>query len=137
MMESVSVGRAKRRPNFSVNFKKQVAQQACEPGVSVSQLARQLDINVNMLFKWRREWAAGLLDSGSQVMLPVTVTESPARLPAAAAAVSPSPGLRVTLPADDRIGQGAIEIEVANVTVRVIGKVDLAVLRSVLEMLRT
>ena len=53
-------GRRKRRPNFPVAFKKQLAQQASKPGVSVSQLAQQHGINANMLFKWRRHLAAGL-----------------------------------------------------------------------------
>ncbi|WP_200821829.1 transposase [Caballeronia humi] len=31
---------------------------ACEPGVSVSKLARGHGINANMLFKWRRRYRA-------------------------------------------------------------------------------
>jgi len=34
--------RKKRRPNFSPEFKKMLAQKACEPGVSVSQLRKDL-----------------------------------------------------------------------------------------------
>jgi len=65
-------GRKKRRPNFSSEFKKMLAQQACEPGVSVSQLAQQHGINVNMLFKWRRNLVAGLFNvpTHTPVMLP-------------------------------------------------------------------
>ncbi|EFG7434040.1 transposase, partial [Escherichia coli] len=43
-------GRRKRRPNFPVAFKRQLAQQANEPGASVSHLAQQHGINANMLF---------------------------------------------------------------------------------------
>jgi hypothetical protein len=55
----VAPGCQKRRRNFLADFKKQIAQQACEPGVSVSRLAQQHGINANMLFKWRRAFAGG------------------------------------------------------------------------------
>ena len=79
MDSSVSPGRKKRRPNYSLEFKKSLAQQACEAGVSVSQLGQTNNINVNMLFKWRRQLIAGLFDkpSPAQVMLPVTIVDAP------------------------------------------------------------
>jgi transposase len=40
----------KGRPNYPADFKERLAKQACELGVSVSKLARQHGINVNMLF---------------------------------------------------------------------------------------
>ena len=63
-------------PNYPADFKERLAKQACQPGVSVSKLARQHGINVNMLFKWRRDLGAGLLvSSGSQSshLVPVVV----------------------------------------------------------------
>jgi transposase len=71
-----SSGRRQRRPNFPLAFKKQLAQQACAPGISVSHLAQQHGVNVNMLFKWRRHLLAGLFDApGSPVMLPVAIVD--------------------------------------------------------------
>jgi transposase len=73
----------KGRPNYPVDFKARLAMEACEPGVSVSKLARQHGINANMLFKWRRDLREGLLAaSGSQSahLLPVVVQRAP-RIP--------------------------------------------------------
>lgn len=53
--------RRKRRTNYAPKFRKQLAQRASEPRVSVSLLAQENDINVNMLFKWRRELREGRL----------------------------------------------------------------------------
>lgn len=140
MDSSVSPGRKKRRPNFSSEFRQSLAQQACEPGVSVSQLAQtnNVNVNVNMLFKWRRQLVAGLFNkpSPAQVMLPVTIVET---------ATMESPGAtakRQTKPATaplvevSALSQGVIEIQIAEATVRFDGHADLATLRAVVRMLR-
>jgi transposase len=72
------------RPNHPIDFKERLAKEACEPGVSVSKLARQHGINANMLFKWRRDLREGLFAAfGSQSahLLLVLVQHAPA-LPA-------------------------------------------------------
>ncbi|RJG00914.1 IS66 family insertion sequence hypothetical protein [Noviherbaspirillum sedimenti] len=131
-------GRRKRRPNFPVAFKKQLAQQASEPGASVSHLAQQHGINVNMLFKWRRHLVAGLFDAAPapQAMLPVTIVET-----AAAVAPASTPRLLATTETasttDTRVArQGIMEIAIADVTLRFDGHADLAMLHAVLRMLR-
>ncbi|WP_404988028.1 transposase [Caballeronia sp. LZ043] len=43
-------------PNHSPEFRRRLAEAACEPGVSVSKLAREHGIKANMLFKWRRRY---------------------------------------------------------------------------------
>lgn len=49
-----------------------------QPGVSVAQLARENDINDNLLFNWRRLYQQGLLgaSAGMPALLPVTLTTS-------------------------------------------------------------
>ncbi|NDI87636.1 transposase [Undibacterium crateris] len=72
--------------------RKQLAQRAAEPGVSVSSLAQENDINVNMLFKWLRELREGRLDGvmHRQAMLPVMiVNDNPDHLPSKHPTVSP------------------------------------------------
>ena len=56
------------RPNYPLSFKLKVAVAACEPGISVSKLALSHQLNANMVFKWRREYLAGLpyVDPASQ-----------------------------------------------------------------------
>lgn len=47
-----------------------------QPGVSVAQLARENNINDNLLFNWRRLYQQGLLAARTDepAMLPVTLT---------------------------------------------------------------
>jgi transposase len=134
----VASRRRKRRPNFPADFKRQIAQQVCEPGVSVSQLAQQHGINANMLFKWRRHFLAGLFDTtpSHQVMLPVAIVEAPES--SASVVKTKRQTDPVTVPAADAgvVRHGVIEIQIADATVRVDGHADLATLRSVIGMLR-
>ena len=89
-------GNRKGRPNYPVEFKRRLAAAACEAGVSVSKLAMANEVNANMVFKWRREYRAGLFDDMPDVsttLLPVvladaSVTVAPAAAAAAAAAVA-------------------------------------------------
>jgi transposase len=137
----VATGRQKRRPNFSIEFKKRLAQQACEPGASVSHLAQQHGINVNMLFKWRRHLIAGLFDAParSQIMLPVAIVEAPASIAPVVTTKCQATPVPLTAPAADvHAGRhGVIEIQIGDPTIRVDGHADLATLRSVIRMLRT
>jgi transposase len=113
-------GSRKGRPNYPTDFKLRLAQQACEPGVSVSRLAREHGVNTNMLFKWRRHYRAGLLGSvpASPLLLPVTIADAPAS--SAAHATPP----------------GRIEIVIADAIVRIDGVVDPATVRAVLQGLQ-
>jgi transposase len=137
----IATGRRKRRPNFSTDFKRRLAQQASEPGVSVSHLAQQHGVNVNMLFKWRRHLVAGLFDApqGPQVMLPVAIVEAPASVVPVMASKRQAAPTPVPAPAADAgaIRHGIIEIQIADATVRFDGQADLATLRAVVRMLRT
>jgi transposase-like protein len=63
----------KRSANYSLAFKRQLAQRACDENVSVAQLALEHGLNTNMVFKWLRELRAGQLD-GATALLPVSVT---------------------------------------------------------------
>lgn len=54
-------GNRKGRPNYSVEFKLRLAAAGCEAGVSVSKLSMANGVNANMVFKWRREYRAGVL----------------------------------------------------------------------------
>lgn len=139
MESAVTTGRQKRRPNFPIDFKRRLAQQASEPGASVSHLAQQHGINVNMLFKWRRHLMAGLFDvpQSDQVMLPVAIAEESTLV--APVAMGESQAVAVTAPAAGAgvVRQGVIEIQIGDATVRFDGHVDLATLRSVIRMLRT
>ena len=43
------------RRSFTAEFKREVVQLSCEGGVSVNQLAKDFDLNPNIIYRWRRE----------------------------------------------------------------------------------
>jgi transposase len=48
-----------KRPNFPVEFKRQVVEATLQPGASAALIAREHAVNANLLFKWRRHYLAG------------------------------------------------------------------------------
>lgn len=44
-----------KRRKFSPEFKRGAVEQACQPGVSCAQIARELGINSNQLYRWKRQ----------------------------------------------------------------------------------
>jgi len=114
----VKPGRRRRSTNYPLEFKRKLAQQACEPGVSVAQLALQHQLNSNMVFKWRRQLRTGLFDQPGLV------------------AVTLAPVIPPQLGVSDQRCEGVIEIRLGNATVRIEGRPDPATLAVVLEGLR-
>ncbi|MGK5081639.1 IS66-like element accessory protein TnpA [Janthinobacterium sp. HLX7-2] len=116
-------GNRKGRPNYPVEFKRRLAAAACEAGVSVSKLSMANGVNANMVFKWRREYRAGLFDdmpAARTTLLPVVLADTSLKVaPAPAAATS-----------------SAVEIIFANAVVRVHADVDAALLRTIFQSLR-
>jgi transposase len=129
--EALSKGR-KGRPNYPYEFKKQLAQAACQPGVSVAKLALQHGVNANMLFKWRRRYRAGQFDASPPpaTFLPVTLQSEPTTV-ADPVSQCQEPGSASEASSLD----GTIEIRFAQAVVRVQGHVDIAVLGTVLSSL--
>ena len=137
-MDSLATpGRNRRRRNFSPEFRKSLAQRACESGISVSQLAQDNGINANMLFKWRRELLASQLDCAKpqQVMLPVTVVDAGSNS-ARAKSVRPGSSDVQSIAPTIVARQSVIEIEIAGATVRFDERADLTTVRAVVRMLR-
>ncbi|MPW22786.1 transposase [Paraburkholderia sp. CNPSo 3157] len=87
---------AYKRPNFRTDFKRQLVEESFEPGASVALIARQNDINANLLFKWRRQYLEGAYglptlpehakptsDCEATPLLPVNIVADAATEPAA------------------------------------------------------
>jgi transposase len=108
----------RRSTNYPLDFKRQLAQQACDESVSVAQLALQHGLNTNMLFRWRRQLRAGLLDTTTQ-FLPVALAAEP-KEPSGVGADS----------------AGRIEIQLGQARVCIHGAPDPATLALVLQGLR-
>src|SRR5262249_9390204 len=124
----------KGRPNYTREYRRQVAVAACEPGISVAKLAQAHGLNPNMVFKWRRQLKAGLFNgvaNGPTVLLPVTLPDVPAgETDASASALHSAEPHRDSAPA-----ASGIEIELNGARVRVTGMVDPVQLRLVLRCL--
>lgn len=120
-------GNRKGRPNYPVEFKRRLAAAACEAGVSVSKLSMANGVNANMVFKWRREYRAGLLEDmpeAGTTLLPVVLADTSLMVVPAAAAPAPA------------IKSSAVEINFAGAVVRVHEGVDAALLRTIFQSLR-
>ncbi|MFW9265623.1 IS66-like element accessory protein TnpA [Pseudomonas sp. NR3] len=73
------VRRTGRRPNFPLDFKRRVVEATFQPGASVSVIAREHDVNANLVFRWRQQYQEGLFGPVSQsaALLPVQIIETP------------------------------------------------------------
>ena len=122
MDTDIKQGTRKGRLNYSIDFKRRLAMAACESDISVSKLALAHQVNANMVFRWRRQYRAGLFGA-EPAFLPMALVTGP-KPPAPAA---PSPQIAA---------EGRIETCIADAVVRLHGAVDARVLRTVLQSLR-
>ena len=125
-LDSVDIiGNRKGQPNYPKEFKRQVAMAACEPGISVAKLAMAHQLNVNMVFRWRRELRAREAEpaQASAALLPIVLERpvAPTRRRTTAPSTSTSP---------------AIEVVMGDACVRISGMPDEAMLRAVFRSLR-
>jgi transposase len=128
MDTAIKQGTRKGRPNYSMDFKRGLAVAACAPDVSVSKLALAHSVNANMVFKWRRQYRAGLFGADAEpAFLPIAVTP----VPVPRRELSPTPA-KAAVPTST----GTIEIVIADAIMRVHGAVDAKLLRVVLQSLR-
>jgi transposase len=107
----------KRRPNYPLAFKRQLAEKACCEKVSVAQLTLEHGLNANMVFKWRRQLRSGQLNEGA-VLLPVALTPR-----------------NVMQPTGTHVA-GLIEIRIGEAVVRIEGVPDVGTLGAVLRSLQ-
>lgn len=120
------------RRRFTLEQKRGIVEQSMKPGVSVSRVAREHDVNTNQVFKWRRLHERGLLGAGRKAvsMLPVKIEDSPA---SARRIVIQTHDGEVKRPRATKTGSMEVELQGGRVTVR--GAVDRAALRMVIRML--
>jgi len=115
--------RAKRRHKVWPEALKREIVAACRvPGASVSMVARQYDVNANLVFTWRKLYGE-VPDMAPTQLVPVVVTPDPP--------VAKKPGPSADLPSAD-----LIEIELPRgYRVRIGGNIKASALRVVLDML--
>ncbi|WP_232456561.1 IS66-like element accessory protein TnpA [Burkholderia ubonensis] len=106
-----------------------MATAACEPGVSVAKLAREHGLNANLVFTWRRQHLAER-QAAVATLLPVTVVDE--------APPETRPALVVESEVEKPVMPiGTIEVRIGRAVIKVDGVVDIGMLRTVLENLRS
>ena len=80
------------RKRYSPEFKMELVRLALEQEGSIAALARQHDVNDNLLFKWIRLWQRGR----AGLSTPKNASSLPALIPVQLQA-EPSPGIRTTI----------------------------------------
>jgi len=123
----VARGRA-GRPNYPTEFKRRLAVEACDPEISVAKLALRYGLNANMLFKWRRQYRAGLFGTHSSSC---QTAETPLFLPVVTSA-TPCQAKAAKVASDEA---GYIEILRGDSRIRVCGDVTASALHLVLDCL--
>ena len=115
--------RSSRRQQRSIEEKRRIVEATLAPDRSVTEVAQAHGVRANQVFKWRRLYRDGRLNSvvDETTLLPVRITEScetvTAKLP------------------DRELSSGTLQIEFRSSRVSVTGRVDLRTLQAVLEHL--
>jgi transposase len=121
-----------KRPNFPMEFKRQLAEQSFEPGASVALIARQNDVNANLLFRWRHQYLDGAFGLPTvQAAVSVTESQPPALLPVSIVEDAPAtmPATRPSATENTRAESGVCEVDFEHAVLRVRGEVSPNVLR--------
>jgi transposase len=128
-----------RRRRWSEEEKLQLVEEACRPGCSVSQVARQRGINASQLFAWRRQaLAKGLVtDNRPEPSAVPALTFSPVKVAEENATADAGEEVRPTRRRKVPRGATTIEIELkGGDRVRVEGAADAALVARIVSALR-
>ncbi len=71
---SVAPPKKGRRRFFADDIKRQIIEETCQPGMTVSEVARRYNVSTNLIFGWRGE--LGLRSNKHTNFVPVRVTEN-------------------------------------------------------------
>ena len=114
---------------------------ASASGVSVASVALAHGLNANMVFRWRRDFRAGLFTANKSepTLLPVTVVHSNTARDISTVNVTEASMLKTSALSEPRprskAASGFIEIELNGARIRVHGTVESEQLRCVLQCL--
>jgi transposase len=85
-------------------LKREIVAASLAPGASVSLVARQYDVNTNLVFTWRKRFGEAAQVTPTPQMVPVMVVPDP---PAAAAPDSSAAVIEIELPRGYRVRVGS------------------------------
>jgi len=143
IQQPISEPRTKRRYR-SAEERRRIVEETLKPRVSVATVARAHGINANQVFAWRKLYQAGLLGSVNATsenkagtncvrLLPVSVAVEPPRSAPVALAARPKDAITDEMASS---ASGVMEVTLPKAQIRIIGDVDRALLRVLLECLR-
>jgi transposase len=98
----------RRRRFWSEDEKRRMVAESLAPGASVSKVAQRSGVNANLLFTWRRQGAAGVLQTTAKAieLLPVKVADEPTT-PSGRTPAAPAGRMEIALVGGERIVVGA------------------------------
>jgi len=103
-------------------LKREIVAACLVPGASVSMVARQYDVNANLVFTWRKLYG-GVPEMSPTQLVPVVVTPEP-------------PAAKKPAPSAEPPSADVIEIELPRgYRVRIGGNIKASVLRTILDVL--
>jgi transposase len=80
-MSDVDTKATRRNKRWPEALKREIVAASIAPGASVSVVARQYDVNANLVFSWRRRYRAAeqppTLTRSTPGLVPVTITREP------------------------------------------------------------
>ncbi len=121
LTQSQQVGEPARKNRWRTKAERRaIVEETLEPGASVSRVARRYDVNANQVFHWRKLYQEGRLDTTSN-FLPVRVADEQRGEAVNGSGFIAQPG--------------TMEIKLCRGTLRILGTVDVAALRTVIECL--
>lgn len=126
---NVTAGKRRRRPNFPQAFRLALVAQSMQPGVSVAQLARENDINANLLFNWRQRYSH-LLDA------PAPAETEPSAIPGDIVPVVVQPPVPQPVMPADRSPEMLCEISIGRARLRLSGSLTPAMLTALVRELK-
>ena len=106
--ESGSAGCVVRRRYWKKGDKRRIVAESLAEGASAAEVARRHGLNANLLFTWRRQFAAAET-SEPPAILPVTIASPPLALPATPEGTG---RMEITLSGGEKIVVGA-DVETA------------------------
>jgi transposase len=131
LTHSQQVGEPGRKHRWRTKAERRaIVEETLVPGASVSRVARRYDVNANQVFHWRKLYHEGRLGTTTN-FLPVRVADEQRGEAGNGSGFIPQPGsMEIKLPQP-----GSMEIKLSRGTLRILGTVDVAALRTVIECL--
>jgi transposase len=113
-----------RRRQFTLENKRQLVEETCQPGASVASVAMTHQINANQLHKWRRELLTPARPDtiSGQILVPVSVVDEFTEPATIRTPVQPDTHIEIVLPRARVILRGAVDPDALQTTLTILSR---------------